>query len=105
MSGAFNIASGTQIEILDLAKRINQCLPEPVAIEFGPTRMGDVLHSLANVQAAQASFGFNPVKRIDTGLPEYVAWAQKILKIRKDRKMASVLRKNSTYYRWYRLIR
>ncbi|MRJ42533.1 MULTISPECIES: SDR family NAD(P)-dependent oxidoreductase [Idiomarina] len=77
VSGAFNIASGTQIEILDLAKRINQCLPEPVAIEFGPTRMGDVLHSLANVQAAQASFGFNPVKRIDTGLPEYVAWAQK----------------------------
>lgn len=77
VSGAFNIASGTQIEILDLAQRINQYLPEPVAIEFGPTRMGDVLHSLANVQAAQASFGFNPVKRIETGLPEYVAWAQK----------------------------
>jgi UDP-glucose 4-epimerase len=76
VSGAFNIASASQTCILDLAGAIRDGLGIPVDIEFGPLRAGDVEHSLADIGAASAAFGYRPDVTMDDGLPEYLAWAQ-----------------------------
>ena len=76
VSGAFNIASATQTRILDLANAIREGLGIPVEIELGPRRAGDVEHSLADVGAASAAFGYAPRVTMEEGLPEYLAWAK-----------------------------
>jgi len=76
VSGAFNIASASQTRILDLAVAVKDGLGVPVDIEFGPLRAGDVVHSLADIDAAMAAFGYQPRVAIDHGLPEYLAWAR-----------------------------
>lgn len=76
LSGAFNIASATQTRILDLAGWIRDGLDIPVEIAFGPNRAGDVAHSLADIGAAASAFGYQPTKRIEQGLPEYLDWAK-----------------------------
>lgn len=76
VSGAFNIASANQTCILDLAGAIRDGLGIPVDIEFGPLRPGDVEHSLADIEAASAEFGYRPQVTMDAGLPEYLAWAK-----------------------------
>lgn len=76
VSGAFNIASATQTRILDLAHAVRDGLGVPVEIEFGSHRAGDVEHSLADIQSASASFGYQPQVSMDDGLPSYLAWAR-----------------------------
>lgn len=76
LSGAFNIASGTQIRILDLAHAVNSHVEEPVAIQHGPERAGDVAHSLADISAARDGFGFDPMIDTEPGLAQYMAWAK-----------------------------
>ena len=76
VSGAFNIASGTRITINRLASMIADLSGLDVAIEHGPPRKGDVRHSLADVSAARAAFGFDPTVTLENGLPEYMTWAK-----------------------------
>lgn len=76
VSGAFNIASATQTRVIDLANMVRDGLRVPVEIEFGPRRTGDVEHSLADVSAAEAAFGYVPATSMETGLHEYLAWAR-----------------------------
>lgn len=77
ISGAFNIASGTQIRILDLANAINAFVDKPVPLIFDPPRPGDVAHSLADVSAARAKIGYFPSTKFATGLADYMAWARR----------------------------
>lgn len=74
-TGAFNIASGTQLEIGELARRVAAYVSKEVPIEHGDVRPGDVAHSLADISAARAAFGFDPQVGIDQGLDVYMAWA------------------------------
>lgn len=79
-SGAFNIASGTQMQILDLAQAVNAHVDEPVEIQHGPERAGDVAHSLADISAARSAFGFDPVIAMQPGLRQYMDWAKEEVK-------------------------
>jgi nucleoside-diphosphate-sugar epimerase len=76
VSGAFNIASGTQVTINALAQSIKDIGGFDTNIEYGPPRPGDVRHSLANVNPAKAAFGFDPSVDLTAGLPEYIQWAK-----------------------------
>lgn len=73
--GAFNIASGTQTQILELAHKISDFVPDRVAIRHLGIRPGDVAHSLADISAAQTGFGYKPAVDMATGLEDYMAWA------------------------------
>lgn len=75
-SGAFNIASGTQTRILDLANAVNGYVEKPVAILHADHRAGDVAHSLADISAAQNAFCYQPEVGMESGLEEYMAWAK-----------------------------
>ena len=76
VSGAFNIASGTRVTINRLAALLDEVSGLAVKVEHAPPRKGDVRHSLADVSAARAAFGFDPIVTLETGLREYMAWAQ-----------------------------
>lgn len=80
LSGAFNIASGTQMRILDLARAVNALVGTPVAIENAPRRPGDVAHSLADIRAARDGFGFAPGIAMEPGLAQYIDWAREELR-------------------------
>jgi UDP-glucose 4-epimerase len=76
VSGAFNVASGTQISINHLVALLRETSGlEPEVVHEGP-RPGDVRHSIADVSAARNAFGFVPGVRLEDGLAEYLAWAR-----------------------------
>ena len=75
-SGAFNLASGTSISIKHLAGLIRSEIGTSVRIEYGPPRKGDVRDSLADISAARAAFGYQPLVQLTEGLPEYIAWVK-----------------------------
>lgn len=75
VSGAFNIASGTQIEIGELARQVAAFMPGKIVIEHGGGRPGDVTHSLANISAARAALGYVPDVDFGEGLEDYMRWA------------------------------
>lgn len=76
VSGAFNIASGTRVTINDLAGMLGRAGGLKLTIEHAAPRAGDVRHSLADVSAARAAFGFDPAVSLEPGLHEYMHWAQ-----------------------------
>ena len=75
LSGAFNIASGTQITINDLVARLSELVPGDHKVSYGPERPGDVRDSLADIAAAKDAFGFEPSVTMADGLTDYVRWA------------------------------
>jgi UDP-glucose 4-epimerase len=76
VSGAFNIASGTAITINRLVELMSAAADIRPRVESGPPRKGDVLHSRADISAAQKAFGFEPKVGIVEGLVEYMSWAK-----------------------------
>jgi len=78
LSGAFNIGSGTQITINDLARMLHEIMGIPWNVECGAPRPGDVRDSLADITAAREAFGFGPKVEMYEGLVEYVAWAKTV---------------------------
>jgi UDP-glucose 4-epimerase len=76
VSGAFNIGSGTRVTINTLVEALGRASGLPVSVHHGPPRPGDVRHSLADIRAARAAFGYRPAVSLEQGLAEYVAWAR-----------------------------
>ncbi len=77
VSGAFNIGSGGRITINRLVEILQEVVGINIKLLYGSPRPGDVQHSLADISAAQAAFGFTPSVFIETGLKEYMEWAKK----------------------------
>jgi UDP-glucose 4-epimerase len=71
--GVFNVAAGSRTSVLDLVARIRALCggPEPA---FEPRRAGDVLHSQADVSAAEAALGFRARTSLEAGLNRTVEW-------------------------------
>ena len=74
----FNVASGLQITIGDLASRIIQALNvHGIEPEFtGKYRVGDIRHCFADISKAQQILGFKPEVELEKGLVELAEWLQ-----------------------------
>jgi UDP-glucose 4-epimerase len=73
-TGAFNLGSGTQITINELAMLVTEIADIASELQYGPPRPGDVRHSLADISRAQRIFGFSPSMALRPGLAEYIDW-------------------------------
>lgn len=73
----YNVASGTTISVLDLLKLICQELNVPCDPEFHPPRIGDVLHSWADISAIQNDLGYEPQVTLEQGLKETLDYYRK----------------------------
>ena len=73
-SACYNIASGRQTPVIDLARTISREAGEPLRIEHRPPRSGDVCHSWADVSLARRELGFSPTVTLEDGLRSTWEW-------------------------------
>jgi UDP-glucose 4-epimerase len=72
----FNIASGTETSLLDLARALVRVMGRPdLEVEFGPARaVNGVTRRLADTSLAAERLGFKAEVDLDEGLRRLVAW-------------------------------
>jgi len=76
----FNVACGEQTDLLELfdAIRGGIALYQPhvaaAALRFDPPRPGDIPHSLASIERARRTFGYEPSFDLWNGLSKTIAW-------------------------------
>ncbi|MFV1450198.1 SDR family oxidoreductase [Maribacter sp. HS] len=86
MNTVYNTAYGERTNLNELTELLKEYLGEfdpkikEVKNVYGPTRAGDVPHSLASVDKAKALLHYDPQYDIKTGLKEAVKWYWKNLK-------------------------
>jgi nucleoside-diphosphate-sugar epimerase len=73
----FNIASGTEISLVDLARTLLRVMDSSLDLEFGPQRkVNPVPRRLADVSKAERMLGFRAAISLEDGLRRLVAWWQ-----------------------------
>jgi UDP-glucose 4-epimerase len=71
----FNIASGSETSLIELADRLLRVMGSRLKPEFGPERkVNAVPRRLADTQKAETSLGFRPEIGLEEGLTRLVAW-------------------------------
>jgi UDP-glucose 4-epimerase len=70
----FNIGTQQAIEIGALWQKIAGLAGCSTRASYGPPRVGDILHSLANIQKARDELNFSPGTSLDEGLSQTLAW-------------------------------
>ena len=81
----YNIACGKSTSINEMYEVIRNFLgkfdPQILEIEpsYGPSRFGDIKHSLASIEKAERLLGYEPVVDVKTGLEKTVDWLRKHL--------------------------
>ena len=82
----YNVALGNRIDLNNLVallkKYLSQFNPKimDVNIIYGPSREGDVPHSLASIEKAKKMLGYKPTHNLEEGLKEAVDWYWENLK-------------------------
>jgi UDP-N-acetylglucosamine 4-epimerase len=69
-----NVACGGRVSVLDLWRAVAREAGFEGEPEFGPTRVGDMPHSHADIGEARLLLGFEPVVTFDEGIRRTVAW-------------------------------
>ncbi|AFK23239.1 UDP-glucose 4-epimerase [Pyrococcus sp. ST04] len=69
----FNVATGRETTILELALKIIDLTSSSSSIVFGPPRPGDIRRSLADISKLR-SLGFSPEYSLEDGLAETFKW-------------------------------
>jgi UDP-N-acetylglucosamine 4-epimerase len=86
LNTVYNVAFGERTDLNELTQLLKEYLSaydgKIAGIEntYGPTRAGDVPHSLASIDKAKQLLGYNPQYDIKTGLKEAVEWYWENLK-------------------------
>jgi nucleoside-diphosphate-sugar epimerase len=70
----FNIGSGTNISILELARLVITAAGSTSSVVHRPGRAGDVRDSLADIGRSRSELGYAPEFSMTRGLSEAIAW-------------------------------
>jgi UDP-glucose 4-epimerase len=70
----FNIASGKSRSLLELHAALAAATGARLAPQFAPARVGDIVHSSADIAHAQRDLCYEPATRFEEGLARTVAW-------------------------------
>ena len=73
--GVFNVACGQRVEVEALARTMAQMMGKPslTPVHKDP-RVGDILHSLADLTQTRSSLGYEPIVEFQEGLKTTVEW-------------------------------
>jgi UDP-glucose 4-epimerase len=74
-----NVACGTQSTLLQLVAAINRVLCTSIEPIFADPRLGDVRESLADITAARAVLGYEPVVSFDEGLQRSIDYYRSLV--------------------------
>jgi UDP-glucose 4-epimerase len=71
----FNVASGTETSLLELAEMMLRVMGSDLSVEFGPERaVNKVSRRLADTSLAREQIGFSAEVDIEEGLTRLVEW-------------------------------
>ncbi|MFH1447921.1 MAG: NAD-dependent epimerase/dehydratase family protein [Candidatus Micrarchaeota archaeon] len=73
----FNIATGKSQSLTRLVSILNKLLRTRLKPVYVGTRPGDIEHSLADIEKARETFGYNPKWNFEVGLEDTVQWYMK----------------------------
>jgi UDP-glucose 4-epimerase len=76
-ASAFNIATGKQTNVLELADLVGKAMGQKPVVELAPPRAGELFRSSLDVSKARKVLGWKPEIDFDRGLPELVDWFRK----------------------------
>jgi UDP-glucose 4-epimerase len=77
VDGFYNVASGVETSLLDLARALLRAMDSELDVEFGPERqVNGVTRRLADTAAATRDLGFTAEVGLEDGLRRLVAWWQ-----------------------------
>jgi UDP-glucose 4-epimerase len=75
VEGFYNVASGVETSLLDLAEALLGAMDSDLGVEFGPERpVNGVVRRLADTSAATRDLGFTAEVGLDEGLRRLVDW-------------------------------
>jgi nucleoside-diphosphate-sugar epimerase len=77
--GAYNVACGARVSLLELVQRINALFGSSLDPVHTDPRPGDVMHSLADISLASSRLGYRPGIDLDEGLSRTAVWFRKKL--------------------------
>ena len=69
-----NIAVGDRTNLLELWEAIAAAAGTGIQPDFGPSRAGDIAHSLASIEKARSLFGYDPKFRLKEGIAITFEW-------------------------------
>jgi UDP-glucose 4-epimerase len=72
----FNVATGGRVSLNHLYRALQELTGRQIPVAYGPTRVGDVRDSQADISAARAILGFQPIVSFEDGLARTVAWSR-----------------------------
>lgn len=73
----FNVGSGIQTTVMDVATTLKEKYKSPVSIEVtGNFRLGDIRHNVADLSKIKEKLGFTPQYDFKTGVSKFVEWVQ-----------------------------
>jgi len=81
VTGAFNIAGGKRVSVMELAGIIARECKVELKVEHLPERVGDIRDSLADVTRAKDEFGWAPRYALNEGIREAVEWFRRSAKL------------------------
>jgi UDP-glucose 4-epimerase len=74
-AGVYNVASGTETSLKDLAEALLRVMGSDLPVEHGPERaVNSVVRRLADTSAAERDLGFRTTVGLDEGLRQLVQW-------------------------------
>jgi UDP-glucose 4-epimerase len=71
---AFNVATGQQVSVLELANAVGQVLGVKPKIELAPARAGELLRSSLDISKAKSTLGWAPTVSFSDGLRAVADW-------------------------------
>ncbi|WP_298459541.1 NAD-dependent epimerase/dehydratase family protein [uncultured Cellulomonas sp.] len=75
VDGVYNIASGTETSLLELARALLRAMDSDLEVEHGPDRaVNGVTRRLADISAARRDLGWEPTVGLEDGLRQLVTW-------------------------------
>jgi len=75
---AINVATGQQVRVIDLARRLAAILAPEIGPELtGEFRAGDIRHCFADTTLARELLGFEARETLDHRLPELAEWVRR----------------------------
>jgi UDP-glucose 4-epimerase len=73
--GVYNVASGTETSLLEMAQALLRVMGSDLKVEHGPDRLvNGVVRRLADTTAARQDLGFKAEVELEEGLRELVSW-------------------------------
>lgn len=73
----YNIACGQQTDLIELFEILKRISGSSLTPTFGPERLGDVKHSLADISKAKRLLGYEVLVDVEEGLARTMKWLSK----------------------------